>query len=154
MRQKPLPRTKELVEHFAKATGDRPTIEYSFAGIPQLGVGPCDFVGFHEAWADDNDEVGPPALEDKYGEFTIVVYEDEAELAELVRQRRPARRGVHWSVTAAERGPEAGIPYASCFKVYGRDLRLDWARDDALKETDERWDRLDRVLTDFVARDA
>jgi len=153
MRQKPFPRTSELVEHFAQATGDRPKIEYCFAGIPQLRVGPCDFVGFHEPWT-DKDEVGPPALEDKYGEFTIVVYEDEDELAGLVGRRWPSRRGIHWSVEAAERGPEAGIPYASCFKVYGRDIRLDWSRDDALKETDERWDRLDRVLTDFVKLDA
>ena len=152
MRQKPFPRTSELVEHFAQATGDRPKIEYCFAGIPQLRVGPCDFVGFHEPWT-DKDEVGPPALEDKYGEFTIVVYEDEDELAGLVGRRWPSRRGIHWSVEAAERGPEAGIPYASCFKVYGRDIRLDWSRDDALKETDERWDRLDRVLTDFVKLD-
>jgi hypothetical protein len=150
MRQKPLPRTEELVEHFAQATGDRPKIEYCFAGIPQLGVGPCDFVGFHEPWTDE-DEVGPPALEDKYGEFT---YEDEAELAPLVGRRWFGRRRIHWSVEAAERGPEAGIPFASCFKVYGRDIRLDWARDDALKETDERWDRLDRVLTDFVRPNA
>lgn len=153
MRRKPLLRTNELVEHFAQATGDRPAIEYCFAGIPQLGIGPCDFVGFHEPWADEDDEVGPPALEDKYGEFTIVVYEDGDELAELVGWRRP-RRGIHWNVEAAERGPEAGIPFASCFKVYGRDIRLDWARDDALKETDERWERLDRVLTDFVRRHA
>jgi hypothetical protein len=153
MRQKPLPRTIELVEHFTQATGDRPRIEYCFAGIAQLGVGPCDFVGFHEAWADD-EEVGLPALDDKYGEFTIVVYEDEDELAELVGRRKPGRRGIHWSVGAAERGPEAGIPYASCFRVYGRDIRLDWSRDDALEKTDARWDRLDRVLTDFVRADA
>jgi hypothetical protein len=150
MRRKPLQRTTALVAHFAEATGDRPAIEYCFAGIPQLGVGPCDFVGFHEPWADDDDEIGPAALQEKYGEFTIVVYEDEDELTELVGRRKLRRRGIHWSVGAAERGPEAGIPYASCFKVYGRDIRLDWARDDALKKTDERWDRLDRVLTDFV----
>jgi hypothetical protein len=153
MRRKPLPRTTALVEHFAEATGDRPAIEYCFAGISQLGIGPCDFVGFHEPWADEEAEVGPPALEDKYGEFTIVVYEDEDELAALVGRRRP-KRGIHWSVEAAERGPEAGIPYASCFKVYGRDIRLDWSRDDALEKTDARWDRLDRVLTDFVRADA
>jgi hypothetical protein len=154
MRQKPLPRTHALVEHFAKTTGDRPTIEYCFAGIPQLGVGRCDFVGFHKTWADDEDELGSPALEDKYGEFTIVVFADEDELATFVGRRWFGRRGIHWSVQAAERGPEAGIPYASCFKVYGRDIRLDWSRDDALKETDERWDRLDRMLTSFVEHDA
>ena len=146
MRRKPLRRTKELVEHFARMTGDRPNIEHSLRGFERLGVGASDSVGFRKSVSA---ELSPTELE-KYGNFTIFVYEQEDELAGHVKGQKPDDRAVYWSVEAPERGPDAGVPLASAMKIYGRYVRLDWWRDDALTETDERWERLDRVLTDFA----
>jgi hypothetical protein len=150
MRRKPFERTQELVEHFARTTGDRPNIEHCLRGFERLGVGASDSVGFHGARPGGRSGTMPPAFQEKYGEFVIFVHEREEDLADFVNGLKPDDRGIYWSVQAPERGEDAGKPLASAMKIYGQDIQLNWWRTDALTETDERWERLDRVLTDFA----
>jgi hypothetical protein len=137
-RRKPLRRTHALIEHFERATGDRLSVHVTSADLTARGL-------------DRGDLVDAPSLSQKYGTFSILVFGDAKEAAEEARELDRDNQGIFWSLDIAERGSDAGIPKASASKFYGEDLRLSWFRDDALTRTDERWERLDRVLTDFTA---
>jgi hypothetical protein len=92
-----------------------------------------------------------PRSSEKYGRFHILVLSAPQEAEKYVDHGFVDGEGVTWYVGEAERGTDAGVPKASATKVYGGDVVLHWSRDDDSTETDERWRRLDRVLTDFVA---
>jgi hypothetical protein len=138
LRRKPLARTKALVDHFRRCTGDRLAVRPGSRRLERLGLGRADII----------DGSG---FENRYGAFYIVVFadpEDEDAESSTVSGDR-GRDGITWSVEAAERGRDAGIPKASATKFYGRHIRLSWFRDDDRRTTDERWEKLDQVLTDF-----
>jgi hypothetical protein len=136
-RRKPLPQTRALAEYFERRTGERLTITSMSRRLEALGIPRADLL----------DGSG---IERKYGVFTIVVIADPRAFDEDRDPEAPDHRGIVWSEEVPERGPNAGVPRAAATKRYGQGIKLNWFRDDNRLETDERWEQLDAVLTDFA----
>jgi hypothetical protein len=133
---------RELADRFCALTGD----ELALIPLPDELDGVVPRV---EALvpAEAKTDSAPSALQEKYGEFVIAVYESTVP-RERARGRRD-RRGIRWEKLLAEVGPRPG-PYVGAFKVYGRNVLLRWYPESRRREIDERWERLDAALTRIV----
>jgi hypothetical protein len=106
-----------------------------------------------EYLADGTPEVRPAsgALEEKYGEFLIAVYETDVPKRVTESAGPEDVRGIRWRELHAEVGPQQG-DYVAAEKVYGRNIVLRWYPDTRRKETDAQWERLDAALSALVRR--
>ena len=125
----------ELRSHFRRRAGGDVTVEPRVR-MPDLVT----------RW----DVVRPSAaLEREYGAFDIFVY-DDPRVAEQATPPSVATGGVVWSCGEVERGPAAGRVLAFAQKRYGANVVVTWWPGGAAMEADERWERLDAVLSELA----
>jgi hypothetical protein len=107
--------------------------------------------GTDQAWEQLSFGLDPPAeLVQRFGIFSVYVVEpgnDEA-VGSLLSDKatgkplEPDEQGVYW-----ERDSQSGTWTA--YTRYGENVVLAWFSERKVAETDERWARLDRVLSDL-----
>jgi hypothetical protein len=102
------------------------------------------------------EQLGPgldvsPATQKKYGTFTIYVVdpEDPEAVRSLLADKDTAQpleadaEGIYWDYDALAKSYVAQ-------KRYGSNVVLAWWNESRQQRTDERWQRLDRILQDLV----
>jgi hypothetical protein len=88
-----------------------------------------------------------PEQAERYGNFTIFVYEDrEIRDHDMSGVGPPDRQGIYWYKDAPERGPDAGKTYWGAEKRYGENVLLTWWPESRKRELSAKWHRLDAVL--------
>jgi hypothetical protein len=88
-------------------------------------------------------------LAERYGFFTIVVYEDrQARDGDLSGEGPPDAEGRSWYQDTPERGPHAGETSWGAEKRYGDNVLLIWGLADGRRETSasKEWERLDALM--------
>jgi hypothetical protein len=107
--------------------------------------------GTDQAWEQLSFGLDPPAeLVRRFGIFSVYVVEPENDKAvgSLLSDKatgkplEPDEQGVYW-----ERDSQSGTWTA--YTRYGENVVLAWFSERKVAETDERWARLDRVLSDL-----
>jgi nitrous oxide reductase accessory protein NosL len=94
----------------------------------------------------------PPATQEKYGTFTIYVVdpEDPEAVRSLLADKDTAKplqadaNGIYWDYD------ELAKSYVAQ-KRYGANVVLAWWNERRQQRTDERWQRLDRILEDIAS---
>jgi hypothetical protein len=133
----------EVAERFKELTGDtlvvRPFSEELEGIIPRV-----DYV---DPPRTEDGKAASRALKAKYGEFTIAVY--EASVPARHRAGRPDARGIRWEDLVNELSREPN--YVGAFKIYEPNVVLRWYPESRRRETNDQWERLDRVLRAIVS---
>jgi hypothetical protein len=81
-----------------------------------------------------------------YGYFSLFVYPTAGAAVASLRGSAPDAHGIYWSEEVIERGPRAGQRNTTAEKRYGN-VVLAWSRADGVRRLDERWGRLDEIVT-------
>lgn len=128
---------QEVVDEFARRTGL--VLRVSHAEVPEL-----DDATFDLLQVSDEDRADARA---RFGGFHIVVtpvpFDAERELFGFAR----GVGGLYWRTRFEERGPDAGREIASARKLYPPNMRLAWLPGVEAPQVDDRWRRLDEVMT-------
>ncbi len=122
-------RTRDIVEYFRERTGETLTLNTFISNEDQDAV---DFASLPELLG--------PELREKYGFFSIrVSLRNETVERRGLPETRPDERGIRWT---REDGDWLAI------KEYAPDVTVIWLAGKK-RRVDERWERLDGILSDF-----
>jgi hypothetical protein len=92
----------------------------------------------------DKTHDAPRELVERYGYFSIFVYQSGREARQSLVGTAPDEQGVYWTEHVVERGSHAGEVDVSAEKFYAQNLVLSWTAKD--HRLDRRWTRLDKLL--------
>jgi hypothetical protein len=133
---------------FEKQTGQK-LFDLASPAIPGLPrVHRLDVINLHASnnQPDDSER----ELVSRYGHFSIFLYDSAPNARKALRGTEPNNRGIYWTHSVTERGPYAGESQWIAEKLYPDNIISAWWGGSG-KRLDDRWTRLDELLSKIAA---